>query len=195
MRISSLGLVLGVVVCPLVASSADAAVIFTTGIVTETTVSGSVSFNNWGGGDVTVLGSGGRQLLTASGGNTADVTFSFSNVSFAASDFVFLFVNQTQGQKPTAQVTAIDTAAATGTAVEITNDSTTTIGFRLPFTLSSSDSSVQTVTIRFTMQGANKSIDIDALATPEPGTFALLGMGLLGASAWAYRRRKWKKKD
>jgi len=59
--------------------------------------------------------------------------------------------------------------------------------FALPFALSS-QTTITSVTIRFNL-GTSESMTLDAVATPEPSTYLLFGIGAI-MMGWAVRRRR-----
>jgi hypothetical protein len=195
MRFSLTACVLATVLVFASATDSDADTVFTTGINSSTTSSPTnITFGNYSGGGVTSIDSAGLQVrnLDTIGGHEGDVTFNFTNAALGTSDYVVVWIERsTVGTgNNTARVLSVDgTSVASWTAVTIATQGTLA-SYKLPFTLSSPDSSVSTVTIRFNMTTGVSTLDIDAVATPEPGTFALLGLGILGTAAWARRRRK-----
>jgi hypothetical protein len=122
-----------------------------------------------------------------------NITFTFPTWSLAAGDHsVFLIVDGTPTGAVWAQVREINGTRNIGTQNKsITGTNLQDGRFRLKFNLSSA-TDVSTVLIRFTLNdgGSGSTLSLDAVATPEPGTFLLFGLGALGLGYWGHRRKK-----
>ena len=175
------------------ATDASAGLAWTTGISSETTSSTNPIFQNFGGGGVTSVDAQGRWFRSLAGGagTWADFTFTFPGVTFGTSETMRIYMDAVSAAGITAQVWLVNgTAPLTGPTVTLTNTTTLT-RYNLPFTLSSGNTNVTSVTIRFVT--GNNRVDIDAVATPEPTAFALFGLGLVACVLFRSRWRKRKK--
>jgi len=141
--------------------------------------------------------------ITYSGGvsggdGRADITFDFPTWNLAAGDhFVWLVVDGDITGTIWAQVRSIngtDNISVKNKSISGTNLQDQLFG--LTFSLSS-DTQITSIKIRiqvFDVGGSGASISLDAVATPEPGTFLLFGLGALGLGVWSRRRTRMKKK-
>jgi len=131
------------------------------------------------------------------GGNgRVEIEFDFPTWNLEAGDYVvWLVVDNTVTGKVRAQVREINGVSNISSLTTITGSSMQDQLFGLNFSLSS-DTAVTSILVRFLVEdvaGSGATVDIDAVATPEPGTLLLFGLGALGLGFWN-RRRAGKKK-
>ena len=121
-------------------------------------------------------------------------TWNFAGGVDAVSQFFGEFKYTNAANAVTAQIVSYTSGATTtgvaGTVVTLPKITGNT-RVVLPFSLPGTGTDIDAVTVKFTMTGFAR-FNLDAFGTPEPGTFALFGAGLLGMGIWARRRRKRK---
>jgi hypothetical protein len=187
---------LGFIVLLAFAGSASAAVVFADGV--------GVDANN--GITITNLGNsagGGSETDDALAQfqnedtveHRADITWTFSSAVFfeSGANSFRLIVDGDITTPPSIQARVIAVngiTQSTGQApfVQLSGSGFSDEVFLLGVTLSSA-TDVTSVSIRFVM-GAGTQVFVDAVATPEPTTFALFGIGLLGMAGWAWGHRR-----
>jgi hypothetical protein len=130
------------------------------------------------------------------GNGRVEIEFDFPTWSLqAGTNTVWLVVDGTVVGTVRAQVREVNGVSNISSLTTISGSSMQDQLFGLNFNLSS-DTQVTSLLIRVLVDdvgGSGASVQIDAVATPEPGTLLLFGLGALGLGVWN-RRRVGKKK-
>jgi len=133
---------------------------------------------------------------STNGNGRVEMEFEFPTWTLDAGDHtVWLVVDNSTLGKVRAQVREINGVSNISGLTTISGTNMQDQLFGLNFSLAS-DTQVTSILIRVLLDDVSDSgarVDIDAGATPEPGTFLLFGLGALGLGLWN-RRRAGKKK-
>jgi PEP-CTERM motif len=169
--------------------TADAAIVWATGAVIDSQSAGIIEDRPIS--RATAAPNKERYIAHTLGGTeTVQATWTFANPRPGSAPFWLVF-DDINGNL-TAAVTAYNSTSVSGTTVTIPDPSYQDYFVLLPFNHPVTSTSISTVTVLFTFTGAAE-IYLDTFASPEPGTLALFGAGLLGLGVWVRRRKKQKR--
>jgi hypothetical protein len=132
-----------------------------------------------------------RTTIASSNQGTGHVTIQYSVPSTllaSGSHNFWLVVDGTVSGTIEARIWEVNATANRGTAVNVTGSGLSDSLFRLNFSLSS-QTTVTTVAIRFSLSNGDSML-LDAVATPEPSTLLLFGIGAAAVFAAGFRIRR-----
>lgn len=119
------------------------------------------------------------------------IKFTFVKHTFHAGDHGFaVLVDGTVTGTVTAQVQSVNGSSVTGGKTTISGSNLSDALFPVSFALSS-QTDLTTITVRFDLTGSTAIFEMDTFGTPEPGTWALFGVGAVALlSVRRFRRRR-----
>jgi len=126
---------------------------------------------------------------SGNGSGHVEIQFDFPSMTIpSGDDAFFLVVDGSVSGTIGARIWEINGSTLRGTSVDVTGSGLSDKYFALPYSLST-QTTVTSITIRFSLSSGD-SMQLDAVATPEPSTYALFGIGAIVVGLAVRRSRR-----